>query len=201
VARHKEAEREKIAAETWRALLDAAAEEFAHGGYRAANINRISLAAGFAKGTVYNYFPSKRALMLALIDDIAASHVGYIVDQVGQVADPDERLAAFFEAGFTWVTRQTSQGRVMITMLYGPDEAFRVHMYQAYRPLFQFVAEQIVSLGIEQGRFRDLEPMSTAGLLMTIYLGTASQTNPEGRTWFDPAQVSDFAIYALRAEG
>jgi AcrR family transcriptional regulator len=200
MSRHKGAEREEIAAQTRRALLDAAAEEFARDGYKAANINRISLAAGFAKGTIYNYFPSKRALLLALIDDSAADHVGYIMDQVGQVDDPDERLSAFFEAGFAWVAGHSNQGRVMITMLYGPDEAFRIHMYQAYLPLFQFVAAQIVSPGIEQGRFRDLQPMSTAGLLMTIYLGTASQTDPEGRTWIDPAQVSDFAIHALRAE-
>jgi hypothetical protein len=74
-------------------------------------------------------------------------------------------------------------------------------MYQAYLPLFQFVAEQIVGRGIEAGRFRQVGPMATAGLLMTIYLGTASQTDEGGRTWLDPAQVSDFAIHALRAEG
>jgi AcrR family transcriptional regulator len=181
-------------------LLEAAAEAFAEDGYQSANINRISLAAGFAKGTIYNYFPSKRALMLAVIDDIAGSHIRFIMEWVGQVDDPDGRLAAFFEAGFAWVTEQISSGRIMIAMLYGPDEEFRIHMYQAYLPLFQFVAEQIVGLGIEQGRFRDLEPTATAGLLMTIYLGTASQTNEEGRTWIDPRQVSDFAVHALKAE-
>ena len=148
MARHKEAEREEITAETRRALLSAAAQEFARGGYEAANINHISLAAGFAKGTVYNYFPSKRALMLALIDDITAAHIAAITEQVGQVEDPEERLARFFEAGFVWVVEQTEQARVMITMLYGPDDDFRNHMYQAYLPLFQFVAEQIVGRGI-----------------------------------------------------
>jgi len=198
VARHKETEREKIAAETRRALLDAATVEFAQGGYAAANINRISLAAGFAKGTIYNYFPSKRDLMLALIDDIAAGHVKYIMDRVERADDPAERLALFFEAGFAWVMAQTGRARVMITMLYGPDEAFRTHMYQAYLPLFQFVAEQVVGRGVESGRFRHVGPMATAGLLMTIYLGTSSQTDEDGRTWLDPQQVSDFAIHALR---
>jgi AcrR family transcriptional regulator len=201
MARYKETEREKIAAETKRALLDAATEEFARGGYDEANINRISLAAGFAKGTIYNYFPSKRALMLALVDDIAAGHIAYIMERVGRVEDPGGRLSAFFEAGFTWVTEQTSQARVMISMLYGPDETFRTHMYETYLPMFQFVAEQIVGWGIEQGRFRHVGPMATAGLLMTIYLGTSSQTDDAGRTWLDPAQVSDFAIHALKAEG
>jgi AcrR family transcriptional regulator len=201
MARYKEAERERIAAGTRRALLDAATQEFAHGGYEAANINRISLAAGFAKGTIYNYFPSKRALLLALIDDIAAAHIAAIMDGVGRVDDPEERLARFFEAGFAWVVEQTRQARVMITALYGPDEELRTHMYQAYLPLFQFVAEQIVGHGIDRGRFRQVGPMATAGLLMTIYLGTASQTDEAGRTWLDPQQVSDFAIHALCKEG
>ena len=201
MARYKEADREKIATETRRALLDAATQEFARGGYEAANINRISLAAGFAKGTIYNYFPSKRALMLALIDDIAAAHIAAIMDRVEQVEDPEERLERFFEAGFDWVVEQTERARVMITMLYGPDDDFRTHMYQAYLPLFQFVAEQIVSHGIDRGRFRQVGPMATAGLLMTIYLGTASQTDEAGRTWLDPQQVSEFAIHALRREG
>ena len=201
MARHKESERERIAAETRRALLNAATQEFARGGYEAANINRISLAAGFAKGTIYNYFPSKRELMLALIDDVAAAQVATIIEQVGQVEDPEGRLARFFEAGFAWVVEQTEQARVMITMLYGPDETFRNHMYQAYLPLFQFVAEQIVGRGIQQGRFRQVGPIATAGLLMTIYLGAASQTDDAGRTWLDPQQVSDFASHALRKEG
>jgi AcrR family transcriptional regulator len=46
--------------------------EFACEGYAGANINRISQAAGFAKGAVYNCFACKRALMLALIDEVAA---------------------------------------------------------------------------------------------------------------------------------
>ena len=50
MARHKEAERETIVSETRERLLQAATEEFAREGYVGANINRISRAAGFAKG-------------------------------------------------------------------------------------------------------------------------------------------------------
>jgi len=73
--RHKDAEREQVMSQTRQLLLEAAAEEFAREGYAGANINRISRAAGFAKGTIYNYFSSKRALMLALIDAIAETHL------------------------------------------------------------------------------------------------------------------------------
>ena len=48
--RHKDAERDAVMSETRRLLLDAATAEFAQEGYNGANINRISRAAGFAKG-------------------------------------------------------------------------------------------------------------------------------------------------------
>ena len=45
------------------ALLRTAAAHFAREGYEGASINRISMDAGYAKGTVYNYFSSKAALL------------------------------------------------------------------------------------------------------------------------------------------
>lgn len=43
-------------------LLEAAAQHFAQHGYDGASIDRIAIAAGFAKGSLYNYFESKGEL-------------------------------------------------------------------------------------------------------------------------------------------
>ena len=67
--RLKQDDREQVLESNRKPLLEVAAIEFANAGFYGANINRISLAAGFAKGTIYNYFPSKQALMLALLDE------------------------------------------------------------------------------------------------------------------------------------
>jgi len=53
MARLKKEEREQVLETNHQLLLDAAAVEFAQEGYNGANINRISQAAGFAKGTIY----------------------------------------------------------------------------------------------------------------------------------------------------
>src|SRR5262249_58144622 len=59
--------------ETTRArLLAAAAAEFARAGFERANVDGISLAAGYAKGTIYNYFPSKEELFLAVVEEASA---------------------------------------------------------------------------------------------------------------------------------
>lgn len=94
--------REKVRSESRQRLLQAATVAFAQEGYVGANINRISRAAGFAKGTVYNYFPSKRALMLTLIDTIAEAHIDLgscsQIDDKGQVwLDPKQMVTLMLE--------------------------------------------------------------------------------------------------------
>ena len=196
--RHKESERESAKAKTRQSLLQAAAEEFASKGYADANINRISKAAGFAKGTIYNYFPSKRALMLALIDETAKAHVDFIIERVQEVKDPACRLERFFETGFAFIPTHLAQSRVMVNNIYGPDAEFKARMFQAYQPLFQFVGRDIIAAGIDRETFRPVDIESTATLLMTIYLGTGSQVDDTGKAWLDPNLVADFALNALK---
>lgn len=196
--RHKDSDKEDIMSETRRLLLQAATEEFAREGYKGANINRISRNAGFAKGTIYNYFESKRALMLVLIDEIAEGHWDFMANQVRQEEDPARRLERFFEAGFAWVTDNLPQGRVLFTTLNGPDQEFKIRMFEAYQPMFQMVGNDILAAGMEQGIFRQVEPVSTAGLIMNIYLGTGSQVNEQGQQWFLPGQVAEFVLKALQ---
>jgi AcrR family transcriptional regulator len=198
--RYKRTDRQEIMGQTRKLLLQAATTEFAREGYAGANINRISRAAGFAKGTVYNYFDSKRALMLALMDEIAGAHFAYVSERVAQEGDPARRLERFYEAGFAWVTDNLDQARVMIATLNGPDLQFKLHMYEAYQPMFQLVGRDIVAAGVEQGIFRQGEPAAAARLLMTIYLGVGSQVNEQGRHWFSPAQVTDLLLDGLRKQ-
>ena len=198
--RHKKAERQEIMCQTRQLLLQAATNEFAREGYAGANVNRISRAAGFAKGTIYNYFDSKRALMLALIDEIARAHFDFISERVAQGDDPVCRLERFFEAGFAWVTGNLDQARVMIATLNGPDPEFKLHMYQAYQPMFELVGSDIIAVGVEQGVFRQVEPVAEAKLLMTIYLGVCSQLNEQGKPWFSPGEVTELLLDGLRKQ-
>jgi AcrR family transcriptional regulator len=184
--------------ETRELLLQAATAEFASQGYAGANINRISRSAGFAKGTVYNYFPSKRALMLALIQEVAGSHLATMEEQVLQPDSPSLRLKRFFQAGFAWVKANPQQAQVMVTTLNGPDPEFKLAMFEAYHPMFQLVGRDIVAAGIAAKSLRPLDPESTARLLMTIYLGVASRVDQAGDPWFSADQLADLLLDGLR---
>jgi AcrR family transcriptional regulator len=58
---------QKRAEETNRILLDATEIVLARHGYEAATTNRIARAAGVSIGTLYHYFPSKEALIEAVV--------------------------------------------------------------------------------------------------------------------------------------
>ena len=135
--------------------------------------------------------------MLALIDDVGESHVRFIEQAISHESEPDLKLIRFFEAGFAFVTENLDQAKCMITTLYGTDEEFRQRLYMVYQPLFTLVESEIISSGVREGIFRRVDPVGTAALLLTVYLGTASQLSPDGTTLLDPRAVSDFARYAL----
>ncbi|MDI7277139.1 MAG: TetR/AcrR family transcriptional regulator [Anaerolineae bacterium] len=193
--------REQILARTRERLLAAAVTEFARDGFAAANVDRISEAAGYAKGTVYNYFPSKRALMLAVVDEVAAAHTRSILEDVAQEADPCRRLERFFRAGFAYVERCPEQVRVMVNAVYGPDAEFKDRVYLAYQRLFAFIAEDILQAGIARGEFEPVDVDLVTALVMTIYLGSSSQVEVDGKVWLDPQRIVTLILDGLRPRG
>ncbi|AKU94049.1 Transcriptional regulator, TetR family [Labilithrix luteola] len=68
-------DRSKVTVDT---LLDATARVLVKDGYDYASTNRIAEAAGVSIGSLYQYFPSKEALVAGVID----RHIGVMTDRV-----------------------------------------------------------------------------------------------------------------------
>lgn len=75
-------------------LVDAAKTEFAERGLAGARFDQISLAAGHAKGTIYNYFPDKEALFFTIVEDWCSRLVAGFVPDPGRDAAGDLREIA-----------------------------------------------------------------------------------------------------------
>lgn len=200
MSRPKSAEREQFLSDTRRRLFNAAAEEFARLGYKTANINAISIKAGFAKGTVYNYFSNKAQLMSELVENIAEDHCEFVTSQVNLESDPRRRLERFYQAGFTFAAENPALARVMVTIMNGPHDEFKAQMYRACLPLFRLLSQVILEPGIELELFRPVDREATVLLLMTLYFGSLAQADPAGKSWLDHRQVSYFALSALHQE-
>lgn len=77
-------------------ILDAALETFVKRGYHSTRVAEIAAAAGVAEGTLYNYFPGKEELLLAVFDDKWGGIVEDIRARIAPLDDPNEKLKTMF---------------------------------------------------------------------------------------------------------
>ncbi len=198
--RYKNENRKQLMGETRERLVKAAVEEFAREGYEGANISRITEAAGVATGTIYNYFPSKNEMMLAVLSEIGTAHCAFIAEQIRQEDDFILRVERLLEAVFDYVRENPHQARVIFAMMQGTNVTFKEHLNQIYQPMFQLISGEILIPGMEQGIFQPLDPVSTTVMIMTFYLGVGSTVDENGETPLDFKEVAAFVLRALGAK-
>jgi AcrR family transcriptional regulator len=86
------------------AILDATARVLCTTGYDRASTNRIAMAAGVSVGSLYQYFPSKEALVAALVERHTAQMTTLVKTKLAEVATAPlgvacrTMIAAMFEA-------------------------------------------------------------------------------------------------------
>jgi hypothetical protein len=107
-------------------------------------------------------------------------------------------LRRFFQAGLAWIVHSLPSGRVMLATLNGPDVEFKRRMAQGYQPMHQLIIDDILTPGMEQGVFRQLDPTATAGLLMMLYLGIGSSVDEQGRARLEAEWIVGFVLAGLR---
>ena len=86
-----------------RQLLDAALEVFVSQGYHAAAMDEIAERAGVSKPVLYQHFPGKLELYLALLDESVDTLMETVRDALRSNPDPKQRVAATFGAYFEYV--------------------------------------------------------------------------------------------------
>jgi AcrR family transcriptional regulator len=133
-------------------LLAAAAEEFGRVGLARANVDAISLAAGCAKGTIYNYFASKEELFLAVVEEASAQAAasGSAPDD----APARERLAATLAGFCAWAGQHDPFARVLVRECLMGTPGLYPRVIGAEAPLVGEL-EAILRQGMVRGEFRD----------------------------------------------
>src|SRR5215469_16068027 len=93
-------------------LLGAARDVFVAQGYHAAAMDEIAERAGVSKPVLYQHFPGKLELYLALLDESAAELTKIMSDALSSTSDNKQRVPATFKAFYNFVA--------------GTSEAFRL---------------------------------------------------------------------------
>lgn len=112
-------------------LLGAAQEVFVAQGYHAAAMDDIAERAGVSKPVLYQHFPGKLDLYLALLDQ----HCGYLVDAVREAlestTDNKQRVSATVAAYFTFVEHESGAFRLVFESDLTNERAVRDRVAQA----------------------------------------------------------------------
>ncbi len=94
-------------------LLDAALEVFVAQGYHAAAMDDIADRAGVSKPVLYQHFPGKLELYVALLDTSCAAVVAAVRDALAATEDNKERVAATVDAFYTYVANDKAAFRLV----------------------------------------------------------------------------------------
>lgn len=81
----------------WRAILDAAAAEFAANGYPSTSIQDIARRVGITKASVYHYIDSKEDLLFHVLLEIHDAHLAHFDDYADTPGGPLDKLRSFIE--------------------------------------------------------------------------------------------------------
>jgi AcrR family transcriptional regulator len=83
------------------AILEIARDIFMKEGFAAASMSAIAARVGGSKGTLYNYFPSKEDLFIAVVEDRCETTQSAVFDLTGETTDFDTALRGLGERFLT----------------------------------------------------------------------------------------------------
>ncbi|MBU0717150.1 MAG: TetR/AcrR family transcriptional regulator [Planctomycetes bacterium] len=159
--------------ETRRRIVEAARGLFAEKGFEQATTRDIAEAAGIAAGTMFNYFPTKEALAVAIIDESLVEAGAEFEDRLRGDESLDELLFAYVVAGLRHLAEHRKYvGDVLETALspFAGDAACPQAQQLRVRHLVA-VQELIGSHGLPPG---SVPGVMTMHLYWTLYLGVLS---------------------------
>jgi len=115
--------REEKKRKTLAAIRAAAARLFRDHGYADTRTRDIAAEAGIATGTLFNYAPTKEAVVLLVWKQLATDAVAAGLAAAHTHDDPVDALVALFEPIFTFYARDRELGRVFLTTVMFEDGA------------------------------------------------------------------------------
>lgn len=192
--------------EARRRLLEAGAEHIARDGLERASVDAIAIAAGYAKGTFYNYFDSKEQLFGEVIAEGARRAVEHYT-RAKVRGTTRQRLLALAKADVKVLREEEAFTKVVIREVM----SFRPETYplivQHLAPFVQKI-ETVLSSGVAVGDVRSDQPVDQqalifVGMLALMYV----QYWGSGGIWPSLEAVPDLVVgtfldgYGARTKG
>ena len=177
-------------------ILAAAMAVFDEHGFAAATIDAVAEKAGIAKGSVYNYFPSKRDLFYQVLDGVMASIKSELAPALeDEAVSPTDRLRRLLVYWFNQIAELRGLGKLVLEFWIAAAREGRagqlVARLNANNAFWLERIGGIVAAGVESGEFADdvdasvVGPLIMAtmdGVMLNTILGTGFERTDAVRT-------------------
>ena len=147
-----------------RQLLGAARDVFVAQGYHAAAMDEIAERAGVSKPVLYQHFPGKLELYLALLDESVAELLGAVSAALASTADNSERVPATFRAFFDYVSGAGEAFRLVFESDLSNEPAVRERLERTMYECAEMVSEFIRADAGVSNEEADLLGMAMVGM-------------------------------------
>ena len=129
-------------------LLAVAVGEFGVRGYHITTMNQLAEAAGVTKPVLYQHFPSKRDLYLAVLGDVGERLRKAIADATGRASSPHAQVESGFSAYFGFFANEPAAFQVLFGDAARNDDEFAAVSHQVETELADTIAE-LITIGTD----------------------------------------------------
>lgn len=158
-----------------RQLLGAAQEIFVAQGYHAAAMDEIAERAGVSKPVLYQHFPGKLELYLALLDEGGDALTATVRGALASTTDNKQRVTATFTAFFDFVGSAGKAFRLVFESDLRNEPAVRARLDRVMRACAEMISEVIredAGVSDDEAHLLGMGLVGMAQVSATYWLGT-----------------------------
>jgi AcrR family transcriptional regulator len=156
-------------------LLGAARDVFVAQGYHAAAMDEIAERAGVSKPVLYQHFPGKLELYLALLDESVDELIKAVSDALSSTNDNRQRVPATFKAFYDYVAGAGEEFRLVFESDLSNEPAVRDRLDRAMHECADMVAQFIredAGVSIEEAHLLGVALVGMAQVTARYWLST-----------------------------
>lgn len=159
-------------------ILDAASDEFQKRGYHATSMHDVMRLAGVPGGSVYHYFPTKKSLALAVIEERVADTVTKTwIEPVRKASSASQGINAVFDS----VAESADSNRAilgcplnnLVLELSLADQDFQQALLRVFDRWEQAIAQRLRD-DLKAGIVRNIDPNRLATFVVASFSGAMS---------------------------
>ena len=173
----REDRKQRITRERQEQIMEAALNVFSRRGYAGATMPEIAREAGVAVGTIYNYFPSKRELLVAIADSYIIDPFRAIVQQ--QKGSDLEFLAAIMENRLNLGLQDMGRFLALFNEIQRDPDLRKRYAEEALTPIMTKLEEYVMARTAD-GVFREVDPAMAVRAVGGMFIGFMLIVRMEG---------------------